>query len=57
MPADPSACRHCGIPKAQHCGQWSSTVGWHAWTEPTTEQRYAAIRTNAAERKANHDAD
>lgn len=31
-------------------GQWNPTVGWHQWTEPTKEQRYEAIRTNAAER-------
>jgi hypothetical protein len=53
---DPSACRHCGIPEAQHLQRWKSPVGWHVWTEPTNEQRYAAIRANAAERKANRDA-
>ncbi len=37
-------------------GQWKRTVGWHVWTEPTSEQRYAAIRANAAERKAKADA-
>lgn len=52
---DPSACRWCGISKANHLGQWSSTVGWHVWTEPTKEQRYEAIRANAAERKAKAD--
>jgi len=50
---DPSACRWCGIGKAQHCGQyWKPPVGWHVWTEPTKEQRYEAIRANAAERQA-----
>jgi hypothetical protein len=53
---DPSACRWCGLSKEGHMGQWKRTVGWHVWTEPTTEQRYAAIRANAAERKANADA-
>jgi hypothetical protein len=54
---DPSACRHCGIPKMQHCGQyWKPPVGWHVWTEPTMEQRYAAIRANVAERKTGGDA-
>jgi hypothetical protein len=56
MPADPSACRYCGIPEAQHLQRWNPPVGWHVWTEPTTEQRYAAIRANAAERKAATDA-
>jgi hypothetical protein len=35
--------------------QWKKPVGWHTWTEPTTEQRYKAIRANAAERRANAD--
>jgi hypothetical protein len=56
MPADPSACRYCGIPEAQHLQQWKPPVGWHVWTEPTSEQRYVAIRANAAERKAATDA-
>lgn len=38
-------------------GQWNPTVGWHKWTEPTAEQRYEAIRANAAERKANAEPD
>jgi hypothetical protein len=33
-------------------GQWHATAGWHTWTEPTSEQRYEAIRANAADRKA-----
>jgi hypothetical protein len=53
---DPSACRWCGLSKEGHMSQWKQPVGWHTWTEPTTEQRYAAIRANAAERKANADA-
>ena len=53
---DPSACRHCGIPEAQHLQRWKPSVGWHVWTEPTKEQRYAAIRANADERKATRDA-
>jgi hypothetical protein len=57
MSADPSACGHCGLPKEGHCQQWAAGAGWHVWTEPTKEQRYAAIRANAAARKANRDAD
>jgi len=56
MSADPSACRHCGLPKEGHCQQWSEAAGWHVWTEPTKAQRYAAIRANAAQRKAKTDA-
>jgi len=49
---DPSACGHCGLAKEGHCQQWSESAGWHVWTEPTSEQRYVAIRANAAERQA-----
>jgi hypothetical protein len=30
--------------------QWHAEAGWHVWTEPTKEQRYEAIRANAAQR-------
>lgn len=53
---DPSACRWCGISENEHLQRWKPTVGWHVWTEPTSEQRYAAIRANAAERREQADA-
>jgi hypothetical protein len=52
---DPSACRWCGLSKEGHMSQWHAAAGWHTWTEPTTEQRYEAIRANAAERKSGTD--
>ena len=56
MPSDPSACRWCRTPKEGHLQRWSEySVGWHVWTEPTKEQRYEAIRANAAERKGKAD--
>lgn len=52
VPLNPSGCRHCGFGESNHCDRWSpQPVGWHTWTEPTKEQRYERIRTNAADRK------
>ena len=51
MASDPSACRWCRLSKEGHLSQWHATAGWHPWTEPTIEQRYKAIRANAAERR------
>lgn len=35
---EPSACRHCGIPKRFHYQQWSPREKWHTWKAPTDEQ-------------------
>lgn len=48
---DPSACRHCGVSQRGHYSRWMPDVGYHQWTEPTWEQRRAAILHNANERK------
>lgn len=34
----PSGCRYCGIAERPHARQWTEEVGWHSWTQPTTEQ-------------------
>lgn len=48
---DPSACRWCGISQRRHYTQVSAT-GLHQWTEPTWEQRRAAIIANIQEQQA-----
>jgi len=42
-------CRHCGIPyHPMHAQQWTKSVGWHGWTQPTQEQ----IKTRMPARRA-----
>jgi hypothetical protein len=35
---EPSACRHCGVPKREHFRRWSAEAKWHPHAEPTQEQ-------------------
>jgi hypothetical protein len=35
---EPSACRHCGVPKREHFSRWMPEPGWHAHVAPTQEQ-------------------
>ena len=45
---EPSACRHCGVPKREHFRRWTAEAKWHAHIEPTQEQikeRMLARRT------------
>ena len=53
VPYNPSGCKYCEYDKSNHCSRWSGGgIGWHSYTEPTKEQRYARIRENARDRKA-----
>lgn len=48
--AEPSACRHCGIPFRRHYQHWIEPVGWHQWTAPTSAQILARMKTRRAAR-------
>ncbi|MFC3986499.1 hypothetical protein [Streptosporangium jomthongense] len=47
LPA-PSGCRWCGLEEREHFQRWKSPVGWHVWTEPTSDQRKERMRERRA---------
>ncbi|MCC9307719.1 hypothetical protein LN042_11525 [Kitasatospora sp. RB6PN24] len=50
--AEPSACRHCGIPHREHYQQWTQAAGWHQWQPPTDAQILARMQARRAGRRA-----
>ncbi|MEW1760408.1 hypothetical protein AB0393_28340 [Streptomyces cyaneofuscatus] len=41
---EPSACRHCGVPRREHMQRWTTRAGWHRWTPPTQQQIKARMK-------------
>lgn len=50
MSAEPSGCRHCGIPERQHYQQWKPPIGWHQWVQPEQSQILARMKARRAAR-------
>lgn len=46
----PDGCRWCGDARHHHGHQWVPSVGMHAWTEPTREQRLARMTARRTRR-------
>ena len=49
---EPSACRHCDVPKREHMQRWATATGWHQWSPPTQEQIKDRMHTRRANRPA-----
>ncbi|GAB2468167.1 hypothetical protein GCM10027187_40450 [Streptosporangium sandarakinum] len=58
---NPGGCRWCGVDKYaspsglnsdpyDHVSRWVPDVGWHPWTQPTTEQIKARMLARRARR-------
>lgn len=48
---NPDGCQHCGVDEDEHMQRWKPPVGWHAWEQPTQEQRLARMQARRNARK------
>lgn len=46
----PSGCRWCGVDERDHMQRWKAPVGWHKWTQPTSDQIKTRMQQRAARR-------